>query len=156
RKSATSWSSSFASSSPATSFQVTEAGEPLVISCGLTRGISRTIRTRTKTTTHMSRKNMTGTHVEVNSCIHADTLARSIPVVIGTRPLRLQRSRLQLETRGERGLGDLQLLGRRLGGREPVLELVARPGQRPRQGMLRMALHPAEELRRGGEPRDAG
>ena len=44
RKSTTSWSSSFASSSPATSSQVTDDAEPGVISVGLTRGMSFTVR----------------------------------------------------------------------------------------------------------------
>ena len=63
RKSTTSWSSSFASSSPATSAHVTDEDEPGVISVGLTRGISLTVRQSSKTTTHISRKNMTGSHV---------------------------------------------------------------------------------------------
>ena len=43
RKSTISCSSSFASSSPATSSQVTDDSEPGVISVGLTRGISLTV-----------------------------------------------------------------------------------------------------------------
>jgi hypothetical protein len=46
RKSTISCSSSFASSSPATSDQVTEDAEPGVISIGFTRGISLTVRQR--------------------------------------------------------------------------------------------------------------
>ena len=67
RKSTTSCSSSFASSSPATSSQVTDDDEPGVISIGLTRGISLTVRQSSQTTTHMSRKNATGSHVRAKS-----------------------------------------------------------------------------------------
>jgi hypothetical protein len=52
----------------------------------------------------------------------------------------LHRLPLELEAGGERGLGDLELLGRRLGGREPVLELVAgaREGLRERLSGFRL------------------
>src|SRR5205814_956646 len=55
----------------------------------------------------------------------------------------------QLQAGGERGLGDLELLGGRLLGRQPVLQLVARLGERAREAVLRVADHPAEEL--GGD-----
>src|SRR5579884_3286680 len=58
---------------------------------------------------------------------------------------------LELEARGERRLGHLELLGARLRGREAVLELVPGLRQRLRQRMRRVAGHPAEELRRGRE-----
>ena len=60
RKSTTSCSSCFASSSPATSSQVTDESEPGWICVGLTRGTIFTVRTSRNTTTHISRKNMTG------------------------------------------------------------------------------------------------
>jgi hypothetical protein len=37
---------------------------------------------------------------------------------------------LELEARRQRGFGDLELLGSRLGGREPMLQLVTRPRER--------------------------
>jgi len=43
-------------------------------------------------------------------------------------------------------LGHLELLGCRLGRGKPVLELVARLGQRARKRMLRVARHPGEDL----------
>src|SRR5579862_2081858 len=66
------------------------------------------------------------------------------------------RTVLELEARGERGLGDLELLGRRLCGREPMLELVARLRQRLRHGVAGVARHPAEDLRRRGERAELG
>src|SRR5579884_2818850 len=63
---------------------------------------------------------------------------------------------LELEARGQRRLGDLELLGARLRGREAVLELVARLGQRTRERMRRMPRHPAEELGRRGERAELG
>src|SRR5256885_5801952 len=60
RKSAISCSSSFASSRPATSPQVTEDAEPGVISVGLIRGISLTIRQRSQTTMTISSTKMIG------------------------------------------------------------------------------------------------
>ena len=61
---------------------------------------------------------------------------------------------LELEARLERGLGHLELLGARLGGREAVLELVARLRERPRERLLRMPRHPAEELGCRGDRAD--
>src|SRR6266436_6589045 len=58
---------------------------------------------------------------------------------------------LELEAGGERGFGDFQLLGGRLGRREPVLELVAGLRQRLRNERLRVPRHPAEDLRRRGD-----
>src|SRR5947209_19886042 len=63
RKSTISCSSAFASSRPATSSHVTDDDEPGVISIGLTRGISLTVFQSSQTTTHMSRKKQTGSHV---------------------------------------------------------------------------------------------
>src|SRR6266702_2183588 len=50
------------------------------------------------------------------------------------------------ETGTQRRFGDLELLGRRLRGREPMLELVARLRQRRRERVAGMALHPREDL----------
>ena len=61
---------------------------------------------------------------------------------------------LELEARGERRLGDLELRRRRLGGREAVLELVAGLRERLRDGIARVARHPAEDLGRGGDRAD--
>src|SRR3954468_4824039 len=58
---------------------------------------------------------------------------------------------LEREARGERGLRDLQLLRRRLGGREPMLQLVTGLRQPLREQVVGMTRHPAEELRRRGE-----
>src|SRR5947209_18505319 len=58
---------------------------------------------------------------------------------------------LELEARGERRLGDLQLLLRRLCRRETVLQLVAGLRERLRDEMLGMPCHPAEDLRRRRE-----
>jgi hypothetical protein len=54
-------------------------------------------------------------------------------------------------TGGKGGFRDLELLGGRLGGRETMLELVTRPRERLRERAIRVASHPAEELRRGRE-----
>src|SRR5579862_8959173 len=89
RKSTTSCSSSFASSRPATCSQVTDEDEPGVISVGRTRGISLTVRQRSSTTTSMSPKNMTGSHVRAKLCTSEPKLA-SIGVVIGATRLRLE------------------------------------------------------------------
>src|SRR6059058_392567 len=48
----------------------------------------------------------------------------------------------------ERGLRDLQLGPRRLGGRDPVLQLVPRLRERLRDEMVGMPRHPPEDLRR--------
>ena len=56
---------------------------------------------------------------------------------------------LELQAGGERRLGDLELLRGRLGGGEPVLQLVAGPRERARERLVRVARHPAEELGRG-------
>ena len=53
---------------------------------------------------------------------------------------------LELEARLERRLGHLELLGARLRRRVAVLELVSRLRQCPRERMLRVPRHPAEEL----------
>ena len=97
---------------------------------------------------------MTGSHVEAKFWTQVVMLASGIPTIIGRRPRSLNRCGFELEARGERGLGDLELLGRRLGRREPVLELVAGPRERPRERLLRVALHPAEELGRGRDDAD--
>src|SRR2546430_7618904 len=57
------------------------------------------------------------------------------------------RAMLELEARGECGLRDLQLLRRRLGGREPVLKLVPPLRQSPRDGVGRVAGPPTRDLR---------
>src|SRR5437762_8246514 len=57
----------------------------------------------------------------------------------------------ELEARGECCLRDLELLRRRLGRREAVLQLVARLRERAREGVARIARHPAEDLGRGGD-----
>ena len=61
----------------------------------------------------------------------------------------------QLQARPQRGVGDLELRGARLAGAETVLELVARPRERARERVRRMARHPAEDLdrRRDGTDR---
>src|SRR5207253_5605207 len=59
-----------------------------------------------------------------------------------------------LEARTQSRLGDLELLGRRLRGRDPVLKLVPRPAERPRERVVGVALHPGEDLRRGGKRSD--
>src|SRR5258706_7336985 len=51
---------------------------------------------------------------------------------------------LEREAGGERGFGDFQLLGGRLGRREPVLELVTGLRQRLRHEGLRVPRHPAQ------------
>src|SRR5262252_3828544 len=53
---------------------------------------------------------------------------------------------LELEARLERRLGHLELFGARLRRREAVLKLVSRLPQRPRQRILGVPRHPAEEL----------
>ena len=58
---------------------------------------------------------------------------------------------LELEARGERGLGDFDLLRRRLCGRDAMLELVAGLGERAREPVLRVAHHPAEDLGGSGQ-----
>ena len=79
RKSTISWSSSFASSRPATSLHVTADAEPGVISCGLTRGIRRTVFQSSQTTTHISKKNMTGIQVRAKSLAWPTKSNPSIP-----------------------------------------------------------------------------
>ena len=67
RKSTISCSSSFASSRPATSDQVTADAEPGVISIGLTRGISLTVFQSSQTTRHMRTMNdATGAKSDMN------------------------------------------------------------------------------------------
>src|SRR5690242_14258965 len=58
---------------------------------------------------------------------------------------------LELEAGRERSLGDLQLLGRRLGRGETVLQLVPRLRERLRHRVVGIARHPAEDLRRRSE-----
>src|SRR5262245_17603261 len=55
---------------------------------------------------------------------------------------------LEREARCERRLRNLELVGRRLGCREAVLELVPRLGERLRERMVGVAHHPREDLRR--------
>src|SRR5579864_21544 len=57
----------------------------------------------------------------------------------------------ELEARGERRLRNLELLRRRLGRGEAVLQLVARLRERLRERVARMTGHPAEDLGRGGD-----
>src|SRR6266545_1083934 len=57
----------------------------------------------------------------------------------------------ELEAGGQSCLGDLDLLWRRLGSGQAVLQLVPRLGERAGEALLRVADHPAEDLRRGGE-----
>src|SRR3954469_6674802 len=61
---------------------------------------------------------------------------------------------LELQAGGQRGFGDLELLGRRLRGRDPVLELLAGLREGMRDAALRVARHPAEDLRRRAERAD--
>src|SRR5712691_556922 len=63
---------------------------------------------------------------------------------------------LELEARRERGLGDLQLLGRRLGRGQSVLQLVPGLRERLRQDVAGIACHPAEDLGRCGDRADLG
>src|SRR6266545_2251983 len=58
---------------------------------------------------------------------------------------------LELEAGRQSCLGDLDLLWRRLGGGQAVLQLVPRLGERAGEALLRVADHPAEDLRRGGQ-----
>src|SRR6266496_3625116 len=55
-------------------------------------------------------------------------------------------SMFQLQTGGERCLGDLELLGTWILGRKPVLELVTRLREGARERAVRVADHPAEQL----------
>ena len=63
---------------------------------------------------------------------------RTILPIVGDRS-RLGRgiAQLELETFAERSLRDLELLGRRLGGEDPRLELPAGPGQRAADRVVR-------------------
>jgi hypothetical protein len=63
---------------------------------------------------------------------------------------------LELEARRERGLRYLELLRGRLLGGQPVLQLVARLGERAGETVLRIADHPAEELGRDADSADLG
>src|SRR6266852_873353 len=58
---------------------------------------------------------------------------------------------LELQAGGECGLGDLDLLGRRLGRGQSVLQLVAGLREGLREGVLRVPHHPAEDLGGGGK-----
>jgi hypothetical protein len=58
---------------------------------------------------------------------------------------------LKLDARGERSLGDLELLRARILGRQPVLQLVAGLGERARERTVRVSNHPAEQLRRDAD-----
>src|SRR5262249_50823837 len=69
----------------------------------------------------------------------------------GMRPKALAALVLEIEACVERSLGDLELLGARLGGREPVLQLVTRKRECTREAAIRGALHPAEDLGRCGD-----
>src|SRR5712691_727092 len=60
----------------------------------------------------------------------------------------------ELEAGGEGCLGDLELLRRRLGRGEAVLQLVSRLRQCLRERVARIARHPAEDLRRGSDRAD--
>ena len=51
---------------------------------------------------------------------------------------------------------DLELLGGGLGGDEPLLELVAGPGERAGERMALVGHHPGEDLDGGGDRADAG
>src|SRR5688500_20375927 len=57
----------------------------------------------------------------------------------------------ELQAGGEGGLGDLELLGSRLGGRETVLNLVTRPGESLRHRVVGVTHHPGEDLGGDGE-----
>src|SRR5947199_6161189 len=61
---------------------------------------------------------------------------------------------LKLEASRERGLRDLELLRGRLLGGEPVLQLVAGPGEGAGEPVLRIADHPAEQLGRDSDRAD--
>ena len=68
----------------------------------------------------------------------------------------------ELEAGLQRRLGDLELCGVGLGGRDPVLELVTGPGERPGDRMVGVPNHPREDLGRRrhapdgrGQPRRA-
>src|SRR5207302_10574603 len=68
-----------------------------------------------------------------------------------SRSLRGLLGMLELEARLERRLGHLELLGARLRRRKAVLKLVSRLPERPRERIVRVPRHPAEELRRRGD-----
>src|SRR4051794_14757366 len=92
----------------------------------------------------------------IDRSFQTGALAKPARPEVGTASGALVRVRctgvsLELEARGKGRLGDLELLGGRLSGGEPVLELVARPGQRAREPVLGMACHPGEDLGRGRE-----
>src|SRR5687768_10400426 len=55
---------------------------------------------------------------------------------------------LEAEALRQSGLGDLELIRRWIGGREPVLELMPRLRKSFRNGMLRVPDHPRKNLRR--------
>src|SRR5882757_6880280 len=57
----------------------------------------------------------------------------------------------ELEAGGECCLRDLELLRRRLGRREAVLQLVSRLRKRLRERVARVARHPTEDLGRSGD-----
>jgi len=58
---------------------------------------------------------------------------------------------LKLETGGERGLGDFELLRARVLGRKPVLQLVSGLGECAGERPVWMANHPAEQLGRDAD-----
>src|SRR3954447_25406915 len=68
-----------------------------------------------------------------------------------SRVLLLVVAMLEREAGGERRLCDLQLLLRRLGRREPVLQLVPGLRQPLREQVVGMTRHPTEQLGRSGE-----
>src|SRR3954468_11197740 len=63
---------------------------------------------------------------------------------------------LELQAGRQRRLGDFELLRARLGGGEPVLQLVAGPRQGARERLVRVARHPAEQLRGRGDGTELG
>ena len=76
-----------------------------------------------------------------------DREVEDLRVETATRAAALSPSSSSRQAR-ERGLGHLELLRRRLGGREPVLELVAGLRERLGERCAGVARHPAEELGR--------
>ena len=109
RKSTTSWSSSFASSRPATSAQVTDDAEPGVISVGLTFGIIFTVRQSSMTTTHIRHEEHDREPGERQSCADEASLpANPFSAVIGTQEAVARKAR-----RGSAGSGVFELEARR-------------------------------------------
>src|SRR5205823_3721602 len=65
-----------------------------------------------------------------------------------SRRVRSAVATLELQTRGEGSVGDLDLRGRRLRGGETVLQLVPRLRERAGERLVGITDHPAEDLRR--------